>query len=159
MKIWYTITRTEGAEEDEDGTETGTGSTQEPTPLSSPRRRAQILVWAVVCCTAPVYQTRSKAWRTPRVILACSTDRRSHCTLSYDSCTPTYSTRLVVAWVQCHFDAVIAHEKAIIPYPTPPIANTPRGWAAQNLPNDFAAALFFDTRSTLKRTVFDSGRH
>ena len=29
----------------------------------------------------------------------------------------------------------------------------------QNLPNALVAALFFATRSTLKRTVFDSGRH
>lgn len=29
----------------------------------------------------------------------------------------------------------------------------------QNLPNAFAAALFFATRITLNRTVFDSGRH
>ena len=64
--------------------------------------------------------------------------------------------------VQCHFDAVIAHEKAIIPYPTPPVVEAPYRLLAsttQNLPKDFAAALFFDTRSTLKRTVFDSGRH
>ena len=64
--------------------------------------------------------------------------------------------------MQCHFDAVIAHEKTIIPYPTtPPVAKTSRARAspAQNLPNDLAAALFFATRTTLKRTVFDSGRH
>jgi len=30
---------------------------------------------------------------------------------------------------------------------------------AQNFPKDLVAALFFDTRSTLNRTVFDSGRH
>lgn len=29
----------------------------------------------------------------------------------------------------------------------------------QNLPNDLAAALFFATRRTLNRTVFDRGRH
>lgn len=29
----------------------------------------------------------------------------------------------------------------------------------QNLVNDFDAALFLETRSTLKRTVFDKGRH
>jgi len=29
----------------------------------------------------------------------------------------------------------------------------------QNFPKDLVAALFFDTRSTLNRTVFDSGRH
>jgi hypothetical protein len=37
----------------------------------------------------------------------------------------------------------------------------PTDTAAQNLPNAFAfvCALFVVTRSTLKRTVFDSGRH
>ena len=71
----------------------------------------------------------------------------------------THSSRRMV---QCHFDVVIAHEKAIIPYPTPPLVQAPSRLllsTAQNLPNDFAAALFFDTRRTLKRTVFDSGRH
>lgn len=30
---------------------------------------------------------------------------------------------------------------------------------SQNFPNDLVAALFFDTRNTLNRTVFDNGRH
>ena len=123
-----------------------------------PRRRRSRALFGDCLPRAPLPSIITLGTTRPRTLLS-SVPIPHTITHSFSLAAHRHTKSSSRRMVQCHFDAVIAHEKAIIPYPTPPIANTPRAWAAQNLPNDFAAALFFDTRSTLKRTVFDSGRH
>lgn len=63
-----------------------------------------------------------------------------------------YNNHLALVWLlfasseQLHDSAIFIIHIYIVTLP-------------QNFPNDFDDALFFATRSTLKRTVFDSGRH
>lgn len=153
MKIWYTMARTGDGASRWDGEEW----TPKPSRCQRPSRPWSPPCLGIVCLSHPppcLSRPRPHHQRSPT-----RSPFSPHSPTITLAAHRTHSSRRMV---QCHFDEVIAHEKAIIPYPTPPLVEAPSRLllsTAQNLPNDFAAALFFDTRRTLKRTVFDSGRH
>lgn len=99
---------------DGDGGRQRDGCETEPAAETAPR--AQILVCVLVCCIALISFPRSiQAWHSHSHSHSSVHVQQSHCI------TLVQTEVCRVAWVvQCHFDAVIAHEKAIIPYPTSP---------------------------------------